>query len=123
MSYELGFATKDYDESDSNWHKNVIWSWCGWENTVLFEALSLLSKEGFTHACSDTECHIPIINLNFIKNTYKDLTRNENYVIYSRLADLDLEVAEEFLNALSPQEKAEMYLVFPCRVVVNNNSF
>jgi hypothetical protein len=119
MGYELGFATKDYNENDPNWNDNIIWFWCGWENTLLFEALSLLSKEGFTQACSDIECHIPTKNLIFIKNIYKNLSKNKNYDIYSRLVELEIpEAAEDFLNALSPQEKADMYLTFSMPTIV-----
>jgi len=112
MGFELGFSTHEYDEN-RDFIKDIFWSWCGWENTDLYEALSELSNEGYTRACSDTECHIPIENLAFIETLYTRLYNNPHYVIYHKLLELEKDdFAQEYFNNLTIGQKAAFYLCF-----------
>lgn len=111
MGYELGFALKEYGEE--NWADSIIWSWCGWENTTLFEAFSHLSNEGFTRACVDKEVHIPLKKLDFLDFLPARLNSNSSYRNYRRLLSLNQEeLAIEYMEKLPIEKKVSLYTRF-----------
>ena len=81
------------------------WFACGWDKVPLFRALCALGST-VEEGCA----RVPTGELAFVADAGARVAEDRLWGMYSRLVDVDWELADEWIGELSARERAEMLL-------------